>query len=121
MAAQTQILILSDLDGKEGATNVQFGLDGKTYEIDLGNLDAANLRRSLAKYIEAGREVKATAKPAKRSTSTGAPSQAATVRAWAVANGIEVGTRGRVNPEVVAQFEAAHAAPVETTEVPAEA
>lgn len=122
MAAQTQILILSDLDGKEGATNVQFGLDGKTYEIDLGNLDAANLRRSLAKYIEAGREVKVTGKTAKRSaSSTAAPSQAATVRAWAVANGIEVGTRGRVNPEVVAKFEAAHAAPVETAEVPAEA
>lgn len=119
MAAITQTLITDDINGKEGATNVQFALDGKTYEIDLDNLNAANLRRSLAKYIEAGREVKATGKRQARKT-TAPNTDAARIRAWAVEAGIPVGTRGRIHPDVVAQFEAAHTAPAAEVEAPAE-
>lgn len=120
MAAITQTLITDDLNGKPDATNVQFALDGKTYEIDLDNLNAANLRRSLAKYIEAGREVKATGKAAKPRKATAPNTDAARIRAWAVEAGIPVGTRGRIHPNVVAQFEAAHTAPAAEVEAPAE-
>lgn len=38
------------------------------------------------------------------------PTQASIVRAWAVKKGMEVGARGRIKPEVLAAFAAAHKA-----------
>lgn len=124
MAAIVQNIVTSDLSGAEGAVNVTFAHNGKAYEIDLTNLEAGNLARSLAKYIEAGREVKATAKRQGRPARSGQPSQAGIIRAWAIDNGVQVGQRGRLHPDVVAAYEAAQvSAPAETveTEAPAEA
>ena len=49
--------LLDDLDGKSvAAETVKFGLDGKSYKIDLTEAHAAALRKSLEKYIAHGRE-----------------------------------------------------------------
>lgn len=60
MAQRTQVVFTDDLDGSEAVGTVHFALDGKSYEIDLNEKHAKQLRDSLAKYVEAGRKVSAT-------------------------------------------------------------
>ena len=48
MAQQVNVKFVDDLDGSDAAGTVSFGLDGKTYEIDLSDDNAAKLRDSLA-------------------------------------------------------------------------
>ncbi|AWY07615.1 Lsr2-like DNA bridging protein [Streptomyces phage Yosif] len=101
---RTVIDLLDDLDGSPDATTVSFGLDGKTYEIELGEKNEAKLRKFLEKYVEAGRPQRASRK---RSTTKSKGPKPADVRAWAAENGIEVGANGRVPRAVTEQYLAA--------------
>ncbi|MFB9661577.1 Lsr2 family protein [Glycomyces mayteni] len=90
-----------------------FGIDGRTYEIDLGPKNAKKIRDFLAPYLEEAREVKTdrrgTKAPARSSRGTAADKeQNAAIREWAAKNGVEVGAKGRIPQDVVAQYEAAH-------------
>ena len=51
MAQQVNVKFVDDLDGTDAAGTVSFGIDGKTYEIDLSDDNAARLRDSLAVFV----------------------------------------------------------------------
>src|SRR6478752_10053837 len=53
IASKTLIILDDDGDGSEAAETVSFGLDGKSYEIDLSTENAAKLRAALAPYLQA--------------------------------------------------------------------
>ena len=108
MAQQTTVTLTDDLDGTKAAETVRFGLDGRSYEIDLSKRDAAALRKALADFTAAGRKVRG-ARPAAKPVSQSAPVRvdAKAVREWATANGITVSSRGRIPADVVEQYEAA--------------
>lgn len=56
MASRTEIILVDDFDEeKEADETVTFALDGVSYEIDLAEEHAAELRELLAPYIESGR------------------------------------------------------------------
>ena len=55
MAQKVHITLEDDLDGGSAAETVAFGLDGRTYEIDLNAKNAKALREDMAKYVAAGR------------------------------------------------------------------
>lgn len=59
MAQNKTVVLVDDLDGSEdsGVKKRKFGLDGVSYEIDLGDDNYARLRDIFADYIEAGRRV----------------------------------------------------------------
>ena len=57
MSKSVSVIITDDLDGSQNAETVLFGLDGVTYEVDLGRKNRARLERALAPFIEAGRRV----------------------------------------------------------------
>ena len=57
MAQRTQVLLIDDLDGTEGAETVAFALDGVSYEIDLSEKNAASLRRAVTRYVRAARKI----------------------------------------------------------------
>ena len=59
MAQKVQTLFVDDLDGSEAEGTVRFGLDGAEYEIDLNAKHAQQLRDALARYVAAGRRVRA--------------------------------------------------------------
>lgn len=100
MAKVVHETLLDDLDHKAPADEtVVFGLDGKTYEIDLSDENAAKLRKTLHKYVTAGRKV---AKPRKPTSANPRHKNNAAVRAWANANGFSLGSRGRIPDEVYA-------------------
>ncbi|MFN8125224.1 MAG: Lsr2 family protein [Candidatus Nanopelagicales bacterium] len=106
MARKVQVVLEDDIDGGIADETITFALDGAAYEIDLSEANADRLRSALKPYVEAGR------RSGGRSRRTGAAGagkgDAAKVRAWAQANGIEVSARGRVSAEVMAKYEAAH-------------
>lgn len=56
MAQKVLIQYVDDLDGSEAVETVTFMLDGSTYEIDLNETHAAELRSALGTYIGAGRK-----------------------------------------------------------------
>lgn len=116
MAQQTTVTLTDDLDGTKAAETVRFGLDGRSYEIDLNKRNASALRKALAEFTAAGRRVRGS-RTASRSAgqavgqsggqSGSARVDAKAVREWAAANGITVSARGRIPADVVAQYEAA--------------
>jgi hypothetical protein len=109
MATKTQVVLVDDLTGDPADTTVKFALDKTEYEIDLSDANAAMLRESLARYIDAARKTSSiggrrTAPAAKRAYSGFDP---AAVRAWAAGRGIPVSPRGRIKAEIVEQYRAA--------------
>jgi hypothetical protein len=108
MATKTVVQLVDDLTEEPADTTVQFGIDGREYELDLTDANAQELRDLFARYIPVARKVGArrTAKP------TAAPKpfsgfDPAAVRAWAAGNGITVNTRGRIKSEVIEAYRAA--------------
>lgn len=85
-----------------------FALDGKAFEIDLSQNNAAALRKALAPYINAGRRVRTVRANGRKVSYEGDDVDPATVRAWANANGYSVSTRGRVSRELREAYLAAH-------------
>jgi hypothetical protein len=122
MAQQVNVKFVDDLDGSDAAGTVSFGLDGRTYEIDLSDDNAAKLRDSLASFVAAARKrggsrrSSATPSRAPRAQKMTAVTksqgldrdQTAAIRAWARQNGHEVSDRGRIAKAVVEAFQAAH-------------
>jgi len=108
MAQQTTVTLTDDLDGTKAAETVRFGLDGRSYEIDLNKRNAAALRKALGEFTAAARKVRG-ARAVSKPVSQAEPVKidAKVVREWAAANGITVSARGRIPSDVVEQYEAA--------------
>lgn len=104
MAQRVVVTLFDDIDGSEAAETIVFGLDGKSYEIDLNQTNAKELRKALAPYVDAGRKRSRSGK-AYRQTAV-APDPAA-VRAWAQSNKMDVPARGRIPKRVYEAFTAA--------------
>lgn len=110
MAQTLRIVFMDDLTGEllpdgQGQT-ISFALDGTSYEIDLTKDNAVALRKSLKRYVVAGREVgraRGVAAPKRRNREdTGA------IRAWARQNGLQVSERGRVPSAILQAYDAAN-------------
>ncbi len=109
MAKRTVILLEDDIGGSEANETLSFALDGTEYEIDLNNEHANELRQTLERFTTAARKTagRSIRPAARKSSSQGAPNAKA-VRLWAIENGLQVNTRGRIQSDIVEKFEAAH-------------
>ena len=111
MAKHTTVVIHDDLDGSAGASTVKFGLDGKTYEIDLSPKHEEELRGALQKFLDKASAVTGygASAPARRKYGTG-PVRRDTkhIRDWLRANGTEISDRGRIPIADMARYDAAH-------------
>ena len=109
MAQSVQIILEDDLEGGPADETVQFGLDGRHYEIDLSTTNAEKLREALRPYAASGRRTQST--PARTTgprSSTGGNPETAKIRAWAKENGYEVSDRGRIHQDVQKAYYDAH-------------
>ena len=114
MAQKTIVQLIDDLDGtsSDSIETIAFGLDGVTYEIDLGEDNASKLRDHLAEFISSARRTGGRAKPgtgptALKATGSGrSREQTQAIREWASKNGHEVSARGRIPAAVIEAFEA---------------
>lgn len=108
MAQRVQIILEDDYDGGEADETVAFALDGAEYEIDLSTANAEKFRDELAGWIGHARKTGGR----RRRAPGGRPSEASStsdIRAWAVANGRAVSSRGRVSSEIREAYERAQA------------
>lgn len=112
MAQKVVVQLVDDIDGtsiEPGAgSTVSFAIDGTSYEIDLADHNAAQLRDALAPYLRAGRRVGGRRSTGRSSAASSAASEAASIREWANAQGMKVSQRGRVGADVVEAYRAAH-------------
>lgn len=109
MAQKVTIALVDDVDGSEATETVQFGLDGKSYEIDLSEKNAKKLRKALESWVDSSRKVTGAGKGARRSSATaGSGRDLKAVREWAAANGYEVSSRGRVPANIIEAYDAAN-------------
>lgn len=70
LMVQTVVVRLTDdLDGSDADETVAFGLDGKSYQIDLNKKNAATLRKTLKTYIDKGRPVRQASTRGRRASS----------------------------------------------------
>jgi hypothetical protein len=107
-----EIRLVDDLDGEKADETVEFGLDGKNYEIDLSTGNADRLRDALASYVGAARKVAANRQRATALSTNGAaprkPSidreQNQAIRDWARKRGMKVSDRGRIPAEVLEAY-----------------
>ena len=95
-----------DIDGGAAAVTIPFSLEGKSYEIDLSDENASQLRSALQPYIDNARPAGPT-KSRSRNGSRGASADPADVRAWAKTNGFTVQERGRIPAAVMEAYTAA--------------
>ena len=113
MAQQTITTLIDDIDGSQANETVLFSLDGTTYEVDLNEAHAEDLREVLSPYVSVARRAGSSAggrsgraRAARPATSSSVDPKA--VRAWAQANGVEVSARGRINAAVQEQYRSAN-------------
>jgi Lsr2 len=104
-----EIRLVDDLDGEVADETVEFGVDGKNYEIDLSTANAKKLRDALADFVAAARRAGG------RRRGGGAPAAAArrpsidreqnqAIREWARKRGMKVSDRGRIPAEVLEAY-----------------
>lgn len=111
MAQKVTVSLIDDLDGDRADETVEFGLDGKNYEIDLSSSNADKLRDALAGYVAAAR------RPGGRRRSGGGGAAAAAsrrpsvdreqnqaIRDWARKRGMKVSDRGRIPADVLDSY-----------------
>ncbi|MET0188084.1 Lsr2 protein [Pseudonocardia sediminis] len=111
MAKHTTVTLVDDLDGGEADEQVQFSVDGRSYEIDLSSKNAEKLRDSLAPYVSAARRGGGRAASASPSSNGSSASERAVnraVREWAVAQGMKISERGRIPSSVLEAYHSAH-------------
>ncbi|MFC4948164.1 histone-like nucleoid-structuring protein Lsr2 [Pseudonocardia sp. GCM10023141] len=111
MAKQTTVTLVDDLDGSEADGQVEFALDGRSYEIDLSEKNSAQLRDVLAPFVAAARRAggssrRGAAVVAARPSSDRVQNQA--IREWAQKQGLKISERGRIPSEVLDAFHKAH-------------
>jgi hypothetical protein len=113
MAQVTEVKLVDDLDGGDAAESIGFGLDGRTYEIDLSETHAAELRAALAPFVAAARRAggRSATRPNAGARPTRGREETAAIREWATANGHEVSTRGRIPSAVIEAYQTRGSAP----------
>ena len=104
MAQKVTVALVDDLDGETAEETVVFGLDGKSYEIDLTGRNASTLRDALAEYVAAAR--RAGGRRGSRGVSAAGRVSAVdreqnqAIREWARKQGMKVSDRGRIPAEL---------------------
>lgn len=120
-----KVIVVDDLDGEsEADETIVYGLDGEFFEVDLSTDNAKRLREFLSEYTAVSRSIAAKEAVRRGGTGSGASggsggpaasggspggtdADPAVIRAWAQANGVEVGEKGRIPDQVVRQWRSA--------------
>lgn len=101
MATVRTATVVDDVDGKSEATHkVSITLDGTRYSLDLSDVTFEAFKQAVKHYTDVAR---------KGAVGATSDSDTAKIRQWARENGIQVGARGTVKPEIVKQFNEATA------------
>jgi hypothetical protein len=103
-----EVRLVDDIDGEPADETVEFGIDGKSYEIDLSGANAGKLRDALAEFVASARRSggrrRGSAPSARKPTIDREQNQA--IRDWARKRGEQISDRGRIPARLVEAFHA---------------
>lgn len=107
MAQIREVRLIDDLNGESADQTIEFGIDGRNYEIDLSEKNAGELRDALAAYVAAAR--RSSSGPRRRGGAATAGvrrpaidrEQNQAIREWARKRGMKISDRGRIPAEVL--------------------
>lgn len=112
VAQKVQVLLVDDVTGGDAAETVSFALDGVSYEIDLSEENATELREALTEWIDHARRVGGRRRGGRsRALMTAGDSSTLdtqVIRAWARNAGHEVSDRGRISASIIEAYREAH-------------
>lgn len=109
MAQRVVVQKTDDIDGSQATETVTFAVEGVTYEIDLTDAHAAELRAAVRPYVAAARRVGGSAgrRASAHAVKAARDYDPKAVRAWAGSHKIALPARGRIPAAVVEQYRAA--------------
>ena len=109
MAQKVIETLIDDIDGSDADETITFSFEGVEYRIDLNQKNADKFRKVVAPFVDSAQRIGGRSRRAGagRVRTQRASTDAAEVRAWAVAQGYDVPARGRIPNDVRAAFEAA--------------
>ena len=115
MARKVVVELVDDIDetvfGEDGES-ISYGLDGVEYQIDLKDEHAKEFRQVLEYYIAHSIRVGGRKHRSDRSVNPTAAKrprgETQKIRAWAIEQGYELSSRGRIPAEIEDAFHAAH-------------
>jgi hypothetical protein len=98
MAKQTIVKLIDDIDGSPATASVEFAVDGNSYTIDINDKHIKELRSKLAPFLEVARKVRLDTRGSRASTTTSGSNKArnSAIREWALSEGVQLPTRGRI-------------------------
>jgi hypothetical protein len=113
-----EVRLVDDLDGEAADETVEFGIDGRNYEIDLSKENAVRLRDVLADFVGAARRsggrrrsggagtgsASAGAGTAPKGRASIDREQNQAIRDWARKRGMKVSDRGRIPADVLEAY-----------------
>ncbi len=112
MAQKYVVQVIDDLDGTEldrdDVEEVHFGLEGRSYVIDLSKTNATKLRDTLSRYADAARRDQVAGRGTTSPKTNSGRKDLEQAREWANANGHSVSSRGRVPKTVLDAYDANH-------------
>ena len=115
MARKVVVELVDDIDGTEfGADGESIGytFDGVEYQIDLKDEHAKEFRETLEYYIAHSTRIGGRKHRSDRAVNPGVakrqPGEMKKIRAWAIEQGYELASRGRIPGEIVQAFRDAH-------------
>jgi hypothetical protein len=103
MAKQTFTRLIDDLDGSPATKTAKLELDGRLFTVDLNDKHDTDLRTKLAPFIDAARPLHANNGAPLRASN---PVDSAAIRQWALDEGIELPSRGRIAGAVKVAYDA---------------
>lgn len=111
MATYTTQHVKSDLSGNNATTLLIFSIGSTTYEGDVTEAENEEFAVFVQRYIDAFRKVTVNLGNGKSrsNTSRGQFSDAKAIRQWAVDNGHDVPTHGRIPADIRTAYEGANA------------
>ncbi|WP_238335641.1 histone-like nucleoid-structuring protein Lsr2 [Serinicoccus kebangsaanensis] len=87
MVQNVKLVLVDDLDGTEAQQTVEFALDGVSYEIDLHDQHATQLRHDFDEWIEHARQAGGRRQTHRRPNNSSGRNDLAQVRQWAERTG----------------------------------
>jgi hypothetical protein len=103
-----EVRLIDDLDGQQADETVEFGIDGKNFEIDLSKENAAKLREALAEFIGSARRLSGRRRGGSSGAASRRPSidreQNQAIREWARKRNMKVSDRGRIPADVLEAY-----------------
>jgi hypothetical protein len=104
-----EVRLIDDIDGEPADETVAFGIDGRSYEIDLSADNASKLRDALSEFVASARRSggrrRAGSAPAARKPIIDREQNQA-IREWARKRGEQISDRGRIPARLVEAFHA---------------